>query len=147
MVAVERNVERNDRIREAARRNPHRTYAELANDLGLTRGVVVGVLDRLHGRVAASRRPVAKAALVAPKAPQKPATPPAAPAARPQRPDTQHPEGMLRVNLVSLQSRHCRAPLEHGANKLMTYCGLEKVPLSSYCQHHRLRYGGGNLAG
>ena len=148
MAAVERNIERNDRIRETAKRNPSWSMVQVAQNLGLTRGVVVGVLDRDRGTVATERRPGWEARTAAPKAPPATPRPPAAVSAKEPVPETRHPDGMLRVNLVSLRSHHCRAPLDaRGSNGLETFCGLEKVPMSSYCRHHRLRYGGGSLAG
>lgn len=146
MVAAERHIERNDRIRETAKRNPSWSMAQIAETLGLTRGVVVGVLDRHRGTVATERRPGWEARAAAPKAPPPTPKPPAAASVYEARPETEHPDGMLRVNLVSLRSHHCRAPLDYGANGLRTFCGLDTVVMSSYCRHHRLRYGGLRVA-
>lgn len=133
-VAQNRNTEQ---VRQAVfdRANAGMSYTDIAADLGVSRGIISGIVYR--GRKAGMTFPKTRAPS-APKADKPKAK--RAPAAKPATllkivpPANWFP---VRLTIMQLRDGVCRWPLWDAGDKDKFYCGLPATSGSVYCAHCR----------
>lgn len=112
--------------------------AEIAGRLGdVSRNAVIAKLDRLgligSGKPRQRARPRV-AAVFGRLERQEPLPPAPAELAIDEREPTP-----LHVGLLDLRDHHCRWPTDARVDGLAAFCGHDRAPDSSYCDHHRVR--------
>lgn len=117
---------RNESIKDLWRRNPSWTADTVADTLGLTKNIVIGVLHR-SGLLNDKSR-----GAVAPRLPIR------------CEPILEEDIGGRKpVPFVHLESHHCRWPVGRGSDGLASFCGDKKYLTTSYCEAHFNRHRGG----
>lgn len=119
------NTARNESIKELWQKNPGWTAEAVAAALGLTKNVVIGVLNRsglLDGTRGLAPRPkprLCEPVLDEDIGDRKP------------------------VEFMKLEPHHCRWPVGRGKDGLASFCGAKKLLKTSYCEDHFKRNRGG----